>query len=60
MYIKEGNYVQIMIIDTGRGSGLAMASVYDIVREHGGTIDVTSKLSQGSTFTIFIQESTKK
>jgi PAS domain S-box-containing protein len=38
--------------DTGRGLGLA--STYSIIKNHGGWIDVQSKLGKGSTFTIFL------
>jgi len=34
------------------GSGLGLASVRQIVVQHGGTIDVTSVEGQGSTFTV--------
>ncbi|MEN6624567.1 MAG: response regulator, partial [Smithella sp.] len=43
-----------------RGTGLALASAYGIIKEHGGTIDVMSKLGQGSTFTIYLPASTKE
>lgn len=80
--IKEGNYVRIMIADTGkgmdeqtcrrifepffttkekdRGTGLALASAYGIIKEHGGTFDVISAVDQGSTFSIFLPASTKQ
>lgn len=43
-----------------RGTGLALASAYGIIKEHGGTIDVASKLGQGSTFTIYLPASIKE
>jgi CheY-like chemotaxis protein len=46
--------------DKDRGTGLALASAYGIIKEHGGTIDVMSKLGQGSTFTIYLPASTKE
>jgi two-component system, NtrC family, sensor kinase len=38
--------------DVGQGTGLGMNIAYNIVRQHKGTIDVTSRPGQGSTFTI--------
>jgi len=38
--------------DVGQGTGLGMNIAYNIVRQHKGTIDVTSRTGQGSTFTI--------
>lgn len=37
----------------GKGSGLGLASVYGIVREHNGYIDVRSKTGEGTVFTIY-------
>jgi len=36
------------------GSGLGLLTVYNAVAEHGGRIEVTSKPSKGTTFTIFL------
>lgn len=38
--------------DVGQGTGFGMNIAYNIVRQHKGTIDVTSRTGQGSTFTI--------
>jgi len=36
------------------GTGLGLAMSYGIIRRHGGTIDVTSKVNQGTTFIIHL------
>lgn len=38
----------------GEGTGLGLATVYGIVAESGGGIDVTSAAERGSTFTVYL------
>jgi PAS domain S-box-containing protein len=46
--------------DTGQGSGLGLSSVYGIVRNHGGFIEVHSEMGSGTTFTLYLPASEKK
>lgn len=38
----------------GEGSGLGLAQVYGLVKQHGGCLTVTSEVRQGTTFTIYL------
>jgi two-component system cell cycle sensor histidine kinase/response regulator CckA len=46
--------------EMGMGTGLGLASVYGIIKAHGGYIDVESKKGRGTTFMIYLPVSENK
>ncbi|MBT8374932.1 MAG: response regulator, partial [Deltaproteobacteria bacterium] len=46
--------------EKGRGTGLGLASASEVIKNHGGLIDVYSEKNNGATFNIYLPASDKK
>ena len=40
--------------EVGKGTGLGLSTVYGITKQHGGWVEVSSQVGQGSTFRVYL------
>lgn len=46
--------------ETGKGTGLGLASAYGIIKNHGGIINVDTEKGKGTTFNVYLSASEKE
>ncbi|MCB2184935.1 MAG: PAS domain S-box protein [Deltaproteobacteria bacterium] len=44
--------------EPGKGTGLGLSTVFGVVQEHGGRVDCQSRPGQGSTFRVYLPQTT--